>query len=194
MYNLSKNNVLWPTTSASRYPLSSHKGFVILKELLYVDGGANPLLILQTSSVFPQRTTIKRDCLFVTGQRDKSEACLMLKVTWDWGYLSERRSQEVSRNKRQNFFYSRKSTSYAMTRTSEKLSSLDKSLNQFEALFPPWKVDGRITLNKVLTVTVQTESHNTCVSSDGSRNMESTLFLGEDASAKSFNPHLWGLA
>lgn len=101
MYNLSKNNVLWPTTSVSRYPLSSHKRFVILKELLYVHGGANPLLILQTSSVFPQTTTIKWACLFVTGQRDKSEACLVLIATWDWGYLSEKRSQEVSRNKRQ---------------------------------------------------------------------------------------------
>lgn len=163
MYSLRKNNVLCPTTSASRSPLSSHKGCVILKELLYVEGGANPLLILQTSSVFPQRTTIKWACVFVTGQRDKPEVCFMLIVTWDWGYPSERRSQEVSRNKRrQNFFYSIMSTSYAMTTTSETLSSLDKSLNQFEALFPPWKVDGRITLNKVPRVTVQTESHNTC--------------------------------
>lgn len=193
MYNLSKNNVLWPTTSASRYPLSSHKGFVILKELLYVDGGANPLLILQTSSVFPQRTTIKWACLFVTGQRDKSEACLMLIVTWDWEYLSERRSQEVSRNKRQNFFNSRMSTSYAMTTTSEKLSSLDKSLNQFQALFPPWKVDGRITLNRYLGLLYKLKV-TTHVSVVMEVEIWSQPCFLEDASAKSFNPHLWGLA
>lgn len=128
-------------------------------------GGTNTLFILQTSSVFPWRITLKRVCMFICdiiGQRGKWKIayCSQLyrrlrKPVWE-------KFSRISRNERRlkssmaeqvQAFHDQTRAQTPSPTTSERLNNLDKSPKQLDVLFPSWKVNGKIKFNKVPRVT-----------------------------------------